>query len=111
MKTVSRSKSSSALSRCSSGESVPCPIRSGSTSRITPTNSSSSKESPLSSGRRGFLPHLPKKMAQIPPPRLAGRDDEELGDLQLQRVGVEEDEHFADEARRQGDVVVGADAA
>src|SRR6185295_17835341 len=56
------------------------------------------------------LPHRPQQMTEVIPSRLAGRHDEQLRDLQLERVGVEKDEHLADEARAQRHVVVRADA-
>src|ERR1051326_4688989 len=67
----------------------------------------------LSSTIRMFvmaLPHPPQQMAEVRPARLAGRDDEQLRDLELRRISVEEDEHLAHETGRERDVVVGADA-
>src|SRR5207248_10863944 len=61
----------------------------------------------LSSTIRMFvmaLPHLPQHVAEVRAARLAGGDDEQLGDLELRGISVEEDEHLAHEARRERDV-------
>src|SRR5262249_16382034 len=56
------------------------------------------------------LPHLPQEVAEVRASRFANGDDEQLRNFQLRGIRVEKDKHLTDEARRQRDVVVRADA-
>ena len=52
--------------------------------------------------------HLPQEVADVGAFLFAGGDHEELGEFQVVGVGVEEEEHLADQGGGEGDVVVGA---
>src|SRR5207237_7067734 len=54
--------------------------------------------------------HLPQQVTAVRSPRLARRHDQQLRDLQLQRIGEQQDQHLADEVRIERNVIVGAGA-
>src|SRR5260221_4548178 len=116
-RTASRLNSSrlrDALARClrsglATSATLPTPILSRSGSSHAPRNKAAGYF-PGVAGTSKRLPHVPQQVTEVRPPRLAGGHDQQLGDLQLQRVREEEDQHLADEGRVQRNVVVCADA-